>query len=158
MNDTEKLLAIEEIKKLKARYFRAVDTKDIELFRSVFVEDVICDFRGSATDPATGINYAPEATAEAHTSVKTVLDGAEAFFSTVISVHHGHMPEIEIIGTDTAKGIWAMVDLLQFTTPGSPAKGMDGYGHYHETYVKLGGEWKIKTLKLTRLRLDFHPA
>jgi len=30
-----------------------------------------------------------------------------------------------------------------------------GYGHYEETYVKLDGQWKIKTSKLTRLRVDF---
>ncbi|MBI0293347.1 nuclear transport factor 2 family protein [Streptomyces sp. PRKS01-29] len=30
------------------------------------------------------------------------------------SVHHGHMPEIEITGPDTASGIWAMEDLLTF--------------------------------------------
>ena len=27
-------------------------------------------------------------------------------------------------------------------------------GHYHETYEKTDGEWRIKTLRLTRLRMD----
>jgi hypothetical protein len=31
---------------------------------------------------------------------------------------------------------------------------LHGYGHYHETYEKLDGEWRIKTMKLTRLRRD----
>jgi len=36
---------------------------------------------------------------------------------------------------------------------------MHGYGHYHETYEliadgKGAGRWLIKTLKLTRLRVD----
>ena len=31
---------------------------------------------------------------------------------------------------------------------------LTGYGHYHETYERIGGEWKIKTLLLTRLRMD----
>jgi hypothetical protein len=36
---------------------------------------------------------------------------------------------------------------------------MDGYGHYHETYEKTAGQWRIKTSKLTRLREDiFNPV
>ena len=35
---------------------------------------------------------------------------------------------------------------------------MHGYGHYHETYEKSGTEWRIKSLTLTRLRVDFTPA
>ena len=26
---------------------------------------------------------------------------------------------------------------------------LHGYGHYHETYEKVGDTWRIKTLKLT---------
>jgi hypothetical protein len=29
-----------------------------------------------------------------------------------------------------------------------------GYGHYHETYEKVEGAWRIKTSTLTRLRED----
>jgi hypothetical protein len=29
-----------------------------------------------------------------------------------------------------------------------------GYGHYHETYESVAGQWVIKTSKLTRLRED----
>jgi hypothetical protein len=29
-----------------------------------------------------------------------------------------------------------------------------GYGHYHETYEKIDGQWRIKSSKLTRLRED----
>jgi hypothetical protein len=32
---------------------------------------------------------------------------------------------------------------------------MHGWGHYHETYVKGDGGWRIQTLTLTRLRVDF---
>jgi hypothetical protein len=31
---------------------------------------------------------------------------------------------------------------------------MHGWGHYYETYEKIDGKWLIKTLKLTRLRLE----
>lgn len=42
--------------------------------------------------------------------------------------------------------------------PKDPYRGMTGYGHYRETYVTEDGAWRIKTLRLTRLRLDFIPA
>jgi hypothetical protein len=34
---------------------------------------------------------------------------------------------------------------------------LHGYGHYHETYENLNGEWRIKSLRLDRLRVDTIP-
>jgi hypothetical protein len=31
---------------------------------------------------------------------------------------------------------------------------MHGYGHYHETYVLVDGQWLISTMTLKRLRVD----
>jgi hypothetical protein len=61
------------------------------------------------------------------------------------------MPEIELTSATTAKGIWAMQDLLRWPD----GRELSGYGHYHETYQRVDGAWRIKTLKLTRLRMDF---
>src|SRR5205823_5434530 len=69
----------------------------------------------------------------------------------LLTVHHGHMPEIEITSPTTASGIWAMEDLVRGLDGKNP---MRGYGHYHETYERIDGHWKIKTLLLTRLRVD----
>jgi hypothetical protein len=68
-------------------------------------------------------------------------------------VHQGHAPEIEITSSTTARGIWAMEDRLRWP-PGGRFATLDGYGHYHETYEKIAGKWKIKSSKLTRLRVD----
>jgi hypothetical protein len=48
-----------------------------------------------------------------------------------------------------------MQDFLKMPE-GSPLgmKSMVGWGHYTETYERVDGEWKIKTLVLTRLRRD----
>jgi hypothetical protein len=35
-----------------------------------------------------------------------------------------------------------------------PGVTLVGYGHYHETYVNVDGQWFIKSSKLTRLRED----
>jgi len=31
---------------------------------------------------------------------------------------------------------------------------MTGYGYYHETYENNGAGWKIKTLRIVRLRVE----
>ena len=31
---------------------------------------------------------------------------------------------------------------------------LEGYGHYHENYAKVGGSWRIASSTLTRLHMD----
>ena len=73
---------IEAIKQLKARYFRTMDTKDWAGMRQVFTDDVVMD----TTDSGGG-----------------VVTGADAFMAFLqetladaITVHQGHMPEIDL--------------------------------------------------------------
>ena len=54
MNDIEMLLAIEEIKQLKARYFRSMDTKEFQTLHTVFAPDATFDFREALRDPVLG--------------------------------------------------------------------------------------------------------
>ena len=128
---------VEAIKQLKARYFRTMDTKDWPGMRAVFTDDVVMD------------------TSESGGGVITGADEFIAFLretlADVVTVHHGHMPEIEITSRTTATGIWSMEDMLRWPN------GMElhGYGHYHETYRKTDGGWRIASTKLTRLRSDF---
>ncbi|MBC8188544.1 MAG: nuclear transport factor 2 family protein, partial [Proteobacteria bacterium] len=70
------------------------------------------------------------------------------FLADVLTVHHGHMPEIEITGPDTASGIWSMVDIVQL------GAGFKGYGHYHDEYRKQEGGWRIARMRLTRLLIE----
>ena len=66
------------------------------------------------------------------------------------TVHQVHAPEIELTSATTARGIWALNDVVRLV----PALTLHGYGHYHETYQKIDGRWRIKASKLTRLRED----
>jgi hypothetical protein len=50
-----------------------------------------------------------------------------------------------------------MEDKLRWP-PGSPIHTLHGYGHYHETYEKVDGRWRIKTITLTRVRVDTEMA
>lgn len=157
MNPIEKLLAIEDIKSLKARYFRAVDLKEAELLRETFAEDVELDYRGSTTDPETGDDAVSNVTGEIIRGrdhcVRLIMEALPG----IVSVHHASVPEIEIIDETAAHGIWPMVDRLKFPS-GGEFREMVGYGHYRETYIKEGGKWRIQTLRLTRLRIDFTSA
>lgn len=130
---------IEAIKQLKARYFRTMDTKDWSAMRQVFSDDVVMDSTASGGSVITGADHCIRFLREA--------------IGDVITVHHGHMPEIELTSTTTANGIWAMEDMLRWPDGGE----LHGYGHYTETYEKTGNRWRIKTLVLTRLRLDMTP-
>ena len=126
---------VEEIKKLKARYFRSLDAKDWELYASVFAEDCLVDLR-----TAGGELYEGRAAFVAYASSLTLVQ----------SVHHGHMPEIDMINATTATGVWGLED-YNLWEDGSQNHG---WGHYLETYEKVGGRWAIKTMKLSYLRID----
>ena len=127
---------IEAIRQLKARYFRTLDTKDWAAMRQVFTDDVVMDTVASGGTVVTGAD-----------EIMSFLLGV---IGDVVTVHHGHTPEIELTSATTATGIWAMEDMLRWPD----GSEMHGYGHYHETYEKAGGAWRIKTLTLTRLRTD----
>ena len=65
---------------------------------------------------------------------------------------------ITLTSPTTATGIWALEDRLWWPE-GSPISSMHAFGHYHETYERLDGEWYIKTMTLTRLhRMVTTPA
>ncbi|MFI5621898.1 nuclear transport factor 2 family protein [Nocardioides sp. NPDC051685] len=86
-----------------------------------------------------------------------MLKSLETALTGVASVHHGHTAEIEVLDDSTARGIWAMSDILR-PASGTPFREVRGHGHYHETYRRAEGGWQIATLKLTRLAVDIDPA
>jgi uncharacterized protein (TIGR02246 family) len=127
----------EAIRRLKARYFRTMDTKDWAGMRDVFTDDVVIDTTESGGAVVTG--------ADAFIAfLRETLDGT-------VTVHHGHMPEIELTSETTATGIWALNDIVIWPN----GMRLDGYGHYHETYEKTRDGWRITASKLTRLHADF---
>ncbi|KAF0957698.1 nuclear transport factor 2 family protein [Rhodococcus sp. T7] len=140
---------IEQIKQLKARYFRFMDTRDWESYRTVFTEDVLFDVRGGAEATRPGTVYDEPALTGRDAAVELISKSMLG----MVSAHQGFLPEIEILSSDEARGTWAMTDVLRAVAD-APFRTMRGYGHYHETYRRVGGEWKIATLRLTRLLVD----
>jgi hypothetical protein len=132
---------LEAIRQLKARYCRFLDTKDVEGWRSLFTSDVVVKLdMGVSTGGADPMTAPPVEGAD--NFVPMVMGGLE----DAATVHHCHTPEITLTSPTTATGIWAMEDWIIFGS----GQELHGAGHYHETYEKQDGSWRIKTLHLTR--------
>jgi hypothetical protein len=140
VDQIQRLTSIEEIKQLRARYTRYIDTQDWEGLRSVITEDFHSETDRGALDGR----------AQVIESVSTSLAGAS-------TAHHCHTPEITVTGHDTATGIWAMQDHVKMTLNGNPFS-FRGAGHYHETYVRTPEGWRISSSVLRRLSVDPLPS
>ncbi|MBL7502273.1 nuclear transport factor 2 family protein [Frankia sp. CNm7] len=133
----EDLCEIEAIKQLKARYLRLVDEKKWDEWADVFVPDL-----------DAWIEDVPD---ERFTSREEFIAFIQLAIGAGLTVHHGHMPEIEITGPDTARGTWAMNDYVRFAGPDGMLE-IDGCGHYREEYRRCAdGRWRISRLRITRL-------
>lgn len=140
--------AMEQIRQLKARYCRFVDTKQWLRLKELFTVDA--RFEGLGSAPAGCDRDA-------------FIAGVASRLEACISVHHCHTPEIRLTGPDAARAIWAMCDYLEWPEPlplreAPGRKGFTGYGYYEEAYRREGGAaggiWKIAFLRLVRLRVD----
>ena len=143
MTDTHEqvqaLLDIEAIKQLKARYFRLMDLKQWDDWGLVFATDCVME-----VPEADLVNTGRE---QIVANVSGALVGAR-------TCHHGHMPEIQLTGDDTARGVWAMFDYVEWDEQDGARIGLQGYGHYREEYKREDGEWRIARTRLERLRID----
>jgi hypothetical protein len=149
----DSLAAIEEIKQLKARYFRFLDCKDWDGLEHVFAPDAVMDVSDAVDDMPPESRAAMSDDGGFIRGRGPIADFVRGVLADAVTVHHGHMPEIEVRSPSSAAGVWAMEDTIAFAE-GSPIRSLHGYGHYHETYVREDGEWLISSLRLTRLRVD----
>ncbi|MET8406151.1 nuclear transport factor 2 family protein [Streptomyces sp900116325] len=137
MSEYQRLSDVEEIKKLKARYCRFVDTRNWYGLRSLFTDDARSTLGGDDQ------------------SVDDFISLAREWLGDATSVHSVSMAEIEVTGLGTASGIWGMEDIVIFPVhAGEAPKGIHGWGHYLEEYRKMNGHWLIHRMDLHRLRLD----
>lgn len=148
MNTLDTLLAAEDIKALKARYCRFLDTKDWSSLASLFLEDAVLDV---AQDTGNAPHHGREAIVG---QIRFAVDDAA-------TSHQVHTPEIALEGRDRATGVWAMQDRVVWQTGKSPIPGVasiTGYGQYHETYRRTADGWKFASVRLTRFHVDMHPG
>jgi uncharacterized protein (TIGR02246 family) len=142
MDAIQKLVAIEAIKQLKARYHRAVDTKDWNLLASVLTEDA----RSVYSDGLFSFAGRDEIL-EFHKGALETND--------IVTMHQSHMPEIEITSETTARGSWYLEDTVinagdaNEYNPGRSV--LIGTGIYHDEYAKVDGEWLISVTGYKRI-------
>ena len=131
---------IEAIKKVKTRYWRSIDKKLWDELADCFTEDTIFEI------PST-IEIQPK-------SIK--LQGREAVVqylkermdtSSIITVHQGHQPDIEITSETTARAVWALNDRIFNSQANATYRGL---GYYDDEYIKENGQWKISSTLITR--------
>ena len=146
----ERLAATEEISKLKARYFRFMDTKRWADWQDVFAPDALMDMTGEAAAMRSIGFTIPEDVSFVWRSSESICSAVAGALEHVTSAHHGHMGELELTSPTEARGIWAMEDLILYRGP-APVAGFRGYGHYFENYRKVDGAWRIQTIRLERL-------
>lgn len=139
----ETLVAIEDIKRLKAAYFRLMDARDWTAWGDVLTADCIMVLDGSPPHVIEGR--------------EAIVASAKGSLTPRVGMHLGHMPEIEIDSASSATGRWA---LLAFSTTrpedGHVAPpGMLSLGTYDDRYLRgPDGRWRIAhTLLRTTLRL-----
>jgi hypothetical protein len=134
--DPTTLQTINSIEALKARYFRALDTKDWTEFESTLADDIEVDHTALDGHQATGAsNYVA--------LLQEDYDGT-------VTVHDAHMPEIELTSAGSAVGTWAMQVLL--VRP--DGERVLAFGHHQDTYGLQDGRWLITTTTSTRLQVD----
>jgi hypothetical protein len=138
--NAEELSDIESIKRLKARYFRFVDGQEWTSLRTLFTGDASFDMANiRITGADDWISWC-----------RSKIEGAK-------TVHHGSMPEIDLLSATEATGMWAMFDYIDLPGPATPRRM--GYGYYDDIYHKSSDAgWLISSTKLVRIRVDQLPA
>ena len=130
----EALAEIEAIKQLKYRYFRCLDSKRWAELAECFAPD--------ATSSYDSGKYAFQGRDQIIGFLERALGPA-----SMITMHHGHHPEIELTSSTRATGTWYLEDQVIDAKRNTTLRGA---AFYHDVYVKLGGAWKLQSTGYVR--------
>ena len=140
MNDIERLLAIEGIRTAMARRARCLDEKDWTGFADCYTADAV----------SYSLKSAPGGKV---VGAQAIAAGVAGALNGVVTAHQLHLPEITIVSDDTAETICPLNDILSWEKDGKRF-WMRAYGHYRQTYKRVGGAWRISEHHLTRLLVE----
>lgn len=145
MSTLDKLVALEDIRHLKARRILALDSQDWATYEALHAAYHVSDNEGEPRYEGARLN------------TQRLMDMHEQMGHSLITVHHVHSPLIELSSPTTASGIWAMEDRL-FWQQGDEEHWLRGYGFYHETYENCEGQWLFTSRRLKRTRVMLSPG
>lgn len=178
MNDLERLVAIESLRQLQARYVRYADSGEWQALAGLFLPE--------AQFIPHGLNGEPQVVMTGRSEIERRVSAA---VGSGMSLHHLFSYEIDIDSPTRARGLWAMEDRIDRRSavpaarttakvrglwaaedrdePDRPAavadglknaappfRTMHGLGHYHVAYEKVDEAWFIAELKIFRKQLD----
>lgn len=141
LSDLQRLIELEAIRHLKARRIRALDTKDWATYEALHAPDHYSHNDGEQRWDGARANTA---------RVAALLDDC-------VTVHHAHTPEINLTSPTSATGVWAMEDYIYWTQADGD-HSLHGFGFYHETYEKRGGQWLFTSRQLKRTKVITTPG
>jgi hypothetical protein len=122
---------VEAIKRLKYRYWRFLDLKQWDDMAELFAPDATVAY-GDGKYTFTGVD-----------AIMDFLRRSLGWESGSITLHHGHHPEIELLGEDAAQGTWALYNYM-FNEGQNRCIRIGAY--YHDRYVRIGGHWRFKSI------------
>ena len=135
------LVEIEQIRQLKYRYVRFIDTKRWDDLTLLFTPDATASYGGGATECA-----GREAIMEF--LVTSMAD------ESMLTSHKVHQPEITLTGPTTATGVWALDDVVVLGALGMTVRGAS---FYDDRYVKVDGDWRIAHTGYRRVFEEIEP-
>ena len=133
LSTIDRLVAIEDIRQLKARYLNGCDRKDAESLLDCFAPGPVQIDMGHV-----GVFDSREAFVE--------LFVAAADHPYVLDMHHGANPEIDVHDAQNASGVWGF-DYRNVNTQAQTVTLASGF--YHDDYVNVDGAWKISACRVT---------
>jgi hypothetical protein len=136
----DRLLALEDIKLLRAKYCRSIDSHDFDRLAGILTEDFLLDM--SPTSSVLGTAVEPVRGREA------VLELMNSGFSRLTKLLHiVTIPEIEFQDESHATGVWRQETFIKENRPDIPGTGI-AYATVFDTYRKEAGRWLIASVKV----------
>jgi hypothetical protein len=147
MSPVDRLVALEDIRRVKAEYFRCVDEQDWEALVGVFTPDAETDMRKAVT---------PEDPSLLLYDAAAFVQSTSAVLTGVKTAHFGYNPRIDLQSDTEATGVWGMEDWLWVGEghPFLPFRKLHGWGRYYDRYAKVGDRWFMAATKLIRIHTD----
>lgn len=139
LDDLTRLVVVDQIRQLKARYTRLLDSQQWDELASMFV-------------PEARFTLAAFGDPIVFTSRQEWIDYITPLLGGGTTVHQVYQAEIEVVDANTASASWGMSDYV-IPAPDSGRESFRGHGHYLEQYRRIDGSWRIVELQLTRLML-----
>lgn len=137
----ERLVDLERIKRLKYRYFRAIDTKDLDLVVTCFTPDATATYGGKYSFTGTD-------------AIRAFLDKTVGR-PGLLTQHHLHHPEIMFLADDEATGTWSLEDIVIDTDMRATLRGA---ALYDDHYIRDDdGVWRMASTLYKRLFEELRP-